>query len=345
MGNHSSKSKNYNQTSEKYTPNFFIPKWTTAFQSIPFDSVAITDLDEAALRAKNEKKFIFLVFDDFKDSFQQSVWPLSLFAEALSSHFVLYVGKPSHSEELKKLSDSDSHPQGALLSYEDDHQTLSLFDNVTNGVEMTQAMIKNWDGEVPYYVQTARREFALPNMSRATFSMGCYWQGEHHLGKVEGVTQLLPGWFGGAEVVEVIYDPEEANYKQFASVAKGKGWSAYVHDSEQKKLAEEVGTRVGSRDPNSPIRMVTEGENKHHIKSDKVLCKLPLTPLQAARANSSTSRDQVERLLSPNQKTLLSRIEKGYSTISKKVRYFPDTLEELPEYEKKLLAALKEAGV
>jgi len=54
----------------------------------------------------------------------------------------------------------------------------------------------------------------------ATFSMYCYWTGEATLGRVDGVVASRIGHWGGAEIVQVDYDPGRTNVDELASALK-----------------------------------------------------------------------------------------------------------------------------
>jgi hypothetical protein len=50
-----------------------------------------------------------------------------------------------------------------------------------------------------------------PAIETATFSMYCYWTGEATLGRVDGVVASRIGHWGGAEIVQVDYDPQRTD--------------------------------------------------------------------------------------------------------------------------------------
>ena len=113
-----------------------------------------------------------------------------------------------------------------------------------------------------------------PNkLNKATFAGGCFWCMEPPFEKLEGVYEVISGYSGGEEVeptyeqvasgatghletVQVLYDPaviayEELlqvfwrnidptdEYGQFVDRGKQYGTAIFVHDEEQRKLAEE----------------------------------------------------------------------------------------------------------
>jgi len=109
-------------------------------------------------------------------------------------------------------------------------------------------------------------------LARATFAGGCFWCMEPPYDKLEGVVSTTSGYIGGeeerptyeevssgrtghTEAVEVVYDPEKVSYekllevfwrnidptvkdRQFCDWGTQYRTGIYVHDGEQKKLAE-----------------------------------------------------------------------------------------------------------
>ena len=59
-----------------------------------------------------------------------------------------------------------------------------------------------------------------PETESATFSMYCYWTGEATLGRVDGVLASRIGHWGGAEIVQVDYDPAKTDVGELAKALK-----------------------------------------------------------------------------------------------------------------------------
>ncbi|HET7384488.1 MAG TPA: peptide-methionine (S)-S-oxide reductase MsrA [Pseudolabrys sp.] len=110
------------------------------------------------------------------------------------------------------------------------------------------------------------------NRAVATFAGGCFWCTEADFDKVPGVISTTSGYTGGrvanpsytqvsaggtghAEAVEVVYDPHKVSYdellsyywrhvdptvknRQFCDVGEQYRTAIFVHDDEQRKLAE-----------------------------------------------------------------------------------------------------------
>ncbi len=114
--------------------------------------------------------------------------------------------------------------------------------------------------------------------AKATFAGGCFWCMESDFDKVPGVISTTSGYTGGttvnptymevgsgrtghAESVEVVYDPAKVTYaqlldaywhdidplvkdRQFCDVGNEYRTAIFVHDAEQRRLAEESKKRV-----------------------------------------------------------------------------------------------------
>ena len=126
-------------------------------------------------------------------------------------------------------------------------------------------------GLVPGLAATQSAQPA-PTQAVATFAGGCFWCTEADFDKVAGVISTTSGYTGGkvanpgyeqvsaggtghAEAVEVIYDPNKVSYeklltyywhhvdptvqnRQFCDVGEQYRTAIFVHDDEQRKLAE-----------------------------------------------------------------------------------------------------------
>ncbi|MDA8017266.1 MAG: peptide-methionine (S)-S-oxide reductase MsrA [Thermoanaerobaculia bacterium] len=122
-------------------------------------------------------------------------------------------------------------------------------------------------------------------LSRATFAGGCFWCMEPPFDKLEGVISTTSGYTGGPEVrptykqvaygrtghteaVEVVYDPEKISYerllfvfwrnidptvrdRQFCDAGTQYRTAIFVHDVEQRRLAEES---LAELQENQPFR-------------------------------------------------------------------------------------------
>jgi peptide-methionine (S)-S-oxide reductase len=119
----------------------------------------------------------------------------------------------------------------------------------------------------------ATAQSPAPVTAKATFAGGCFWCVESDFDKVPGVISTTSGYTGGttvnptytdvgsgrtghAESVEVVYDPAKVTYqqlldafwhnidplvkdRQFCDIGNEYRTAIFVHDEEQRRLAEE----------------------------------------------------------------------------------------------------------
>ncbi|KAJ3108704.1 hypothetical protein HDU96_007443 [Phlyctochytrium bullatum] len=166
------------------------------------------------------------------------------------------------------------------------------------------------------------RAFAPLDPATATFTMGCYWQGEARLAAPTGVLATTPGFCAGAEAVLVSFDPAMLPFVALAAIARTAGFTVLAHDSQQLAEARRAGAIAKDRrTPDGsgtlrPFRAAEPAEVKHFLRRvmPDVAC-LPLTALQQAKLNAIAARstppaDEVRGWLSPRQVGLLERVKR-----------------------------------
>jgi len=124
-------------------------------------------------------------------------------------------------------------------------------------------------------------------LAKATFAGGCFWCMEAPFDKLDGVVSTTSGYTGGtkknptyeevsdggtghAESVEVVYDPSKVSYAklldvfwhnvdpltanaQFCDHGNQYRTAIFVHDAEQKRLAEESRAQVQKKFPEQKV--------------------------------------------------------------------------------------------
>lgn len=141
----------------------------------------------------------------------------------------------------------------------------------------------------------------------ATFSMYCYWTGEATLGRVDGVVASRIGHWGGAEIVQVDYDPGRTNVDELASALKKQRsfYSQMVSDASGSPAAasldaDEIKVRKGKPHFIDP---------KHSLRTrNPQLLELDLSEQQAIALNSwSYFGGPMPDILTAEQKQHLSK--------------------------------------
>jgi peptide-methionine (S)-S-oxide reductase len=134
-------------------------------------------------------------------------------------------------------------------------------------------LVGSFAGSDPAAAQAARK-----GLAKATFAGGCFWCMEPPYDKLDGVVSTTSGYIGGtkknptyeqvsaggtghAEAVQVVYDPSKVSYAklldvywrnvdpltpdaQFCDHGDQYRTAIFVHDAEQKRLAEESKAQV-----------------------------------------------------------------------------------------------------
>jgi hypothetical protein len=159
---------------------------------------------------------------------------------------------------------------------------------------------------VPPYLRAAIEELQTSGARQATFGMDCYWSGEACLGTIPGLLSSRTGVLGGREVVEVVYDPGDVEYRQLLKEARSRGCADHVfaHDAEQLEAAQRVFGNAATR-TRTLAESAAERDQKYYLRRSRFL-KLELTPRQAMRVNAAlASVENPLRWLSPRQRKLL----------------------------------------
>ncbi|HQW26154.1 MAG TPA: hypothetical protein PLV75_09350, partial [Saprospiraceae bacterium] len=88
---------------------------------------------------------------------------------------------------------------------------------------MTNALIKQ-KGKAPMYLQLLTDELSAQQktISKATYSMYCFWTGEALFGKLNGVIRTTAGFEGGKEVVVVEYNPSIISKTELDKIAQSQ---------------------------------------------------------------------------------------------------------------------------
>ncbi len=120
----------------------------------------------------------------------------------------------------------------------------------------------------------------------ATFSMYCYWTGEATLGRVHGVVASRIGHWGGAEIVQVDYDPTQTNVGELTQTLK-KQRSFYSLIANDDAARDEATQYVESSDIDRRRGSPHFIDPKHSLRTRyPELLTLGLTEEQAIALNS-----------------------------------------------------------
>ncbi|MEQ9503787.1 MAG: VPGUxxT family thioredoxin-like (seleno)protein, type 2 [Deltaproteobacteria bacterium] len=288
------------------------------------DVAWLRDYDQAKKRAKAEGKPILILFDEVPGCqtcvrYGQSVLRHPLIVEAAETEFVpvaIYnnVGGKDRAVLKKYKEPTWNNPVVRIVDAEEKALTPRLAGDYSRA-GLVRAMITSLEKlgrPVPQYLTILAAELGAQTKTtaRAVFSMYCFWSGEACLGNVDGVVASRTGFLNGSEVVEITYDPAKLSYDRLVAAAKRGNCASRVlarNGDEAKVAAKHFGTSVS----------VTGKSVRGSEKDDKYQLRhtlwrfVPMTDLQASRANSMVGRGQdPSRLFSPQQRALFAKAKK-----------------------------------
>lgn len=142
-------------------------------------------------------------------------------------------------------------------------------------------------GEVPAYLELVAQETDEGALKTAHFEMHCYWEGEGHLGAIDGVVGVESGWSGGAEIVTVTYHPDVVTEEALTSIASRHSCKAVRVETERAAQASDQSYTLRR----TPYRY------------------LPMTEAQRTKVNAALRlREDPDVYLSGRQSELYERI-------------------------------------
>lgn len=250
-------------------------------------------LESAQEQSAKTEKPILILFQEIPGcatcrNYGNDVLTDPLIVEAIETYFVplaIYNNKKGKDAEVLKLFGEPSwnNPVVRVVDRKLNGISKRLNANYTKAglVEyMTSALIKH-NGLAPKWLQLFADE--LSGLSRtpqtATYSMYCFWKGEAHFGRMNGVLETEPGFANGKEVVKVKFDPGLISKKVLDDYAQ------------QAKCGIESKVN-GYRADQTPKYYLSKSKYKH----------INLTELQKCRVNSAIAEGlDPSEFLSPRQ--------------------------------------------
>lgn len=159
---------------------------------------------------------------------------------------------------------------------------------------------------IPGYLRAVRDEYAGRKLKTASFAVGCYWEGERELGKLDGVVASRTGTLGPDEVVQVRFDPRTIDAGRLTEAVKA------------------MNCYRGVRAADAPLQL--DPEQQHDLWAHPEFAYLPLSAMQATKVNSAVGAGKdPSALLSPAQR----RLERRLATAIGREGGVPDWLADL----------------
>lgn len=282
----------------------------------------VRDFDQGLARAKKEQKPVFLLFQEVPgcstcQRYGAEVLSHPLIVEAIESLFIpvaIYNNKggkdaevlkhynePSWNNPVVRIVDSNKSNLAARVS--GNYTPLAVLNAMFVGLEKSNLA-------VPAYLGLLREELQSKELGTktATLSMYCFWTGEKELGKIPGVISTEAGFMAGREVVQVEYNPRLLSFERLIeSGSKVKcADGIFTSDKQEEEKVEKV---LGKGKVKAPAAYRADPESKYYLYQSHYRY-LPMTELQAARANSLLANGKSpEEVLSPRQIELARQIK------------------------------------
>ena len=280
-------------------------------------------MNEAVAFSKQKGKPIFILFQEVPGcatcrNYGNNVLSHPLIVEAIETLFIplaiynnkrgddakvlSYYGEPSWNNPVVRIVDTDKKDIISRLS--GNYSSLGIVEAMLQALTLRGLA-------APSYLELLAEELRaeVRGTETATFSMYCFWTGEGTYGQLDGVVATDPGFMDGREVVTIEYDPALISFEELAEKGKAARCAskAYVADSEQKAAAKKI---FGAAGVAQKSQFRQDREPKYYL-SKTLYRYVPMTPTQAARANSLIGKRQTpDSILSPRQVKLVQQIKK-----------------------------------
>jgi hypothetical protein len=214
-----------------------------------------------------------------------------LIVEAIETQFIplaIHNNKGGHDAEiLRRFNEASwNNPVVHIVDSEGTNIVPRLSGNYTAAglsALMTNALIRQ-KGKAPAYLQLLTDELTAlqKGVSKATYSMYCFWTGEALFGKLNGVIKTTAGFEGGKEVVAVEYN------------------ASIISKAELDKIAQSQKCSVSAGGSFRP-----DATPKYYL-SNSAYKNIPMTEIQKCRVNSALGEGQDPKVfLSDRQLALL----------------------------------------
>lgn len=260
----------------------------------------IRDLDLGRTESERSGKPILLLFQEVPGCsnctrFGNTTLSHPLIVEAIETLFVpvcIFNNKGGKDAAVLKLFGEPAWNNPVVRIVRPDNQDIVLrMPNFNSALQLVNGMRRALDlsgKTAPKYLELLEEELAAreAGLQTATFSMYCFWTGEGIFGAIPGVIETEPGFQDGKEVVKVQFDPSVVSRADLEKQTRPQSITACSKNE-------------GFRTDRAPKYYLAQTDYRF----------IPMTSLQAARANSLVGRRQLpDDLLSPRQLSVLKKV-------------------------------------
>ena len=277
--------------------------------------------DQALAQAKAQHKPVFILFQEVPGcatcrNYGHHVLSHPLIAEAIENEFIplaIYNNKGSDDAKILKLYDEPSwnNPVVRIVDADGEDVTERISGNYSQ-LGVVKAMTEVLGEKTPNYLNLLCEELIAEaeGTQTATLSMYCFWTGEGQLGQLDGVVATEPGFMNGHEVVQVKFNPNIISFEKLVQAGNQVQCAdqVFTNDNQQKTIAEKV---LGKNSVDDINNFRLDNDRKYYL-SKTIYRFVPMTPLQAARANSLIGKGKSPNaVLSPKQMELATYIQEN----------------------------------
>lgn len=262
----------------------------------------LRDLDLGKVESQKSGKPILILFQEVPGCsnctrFGNTTLSHPLIVEAIETYFVpvcIFNNKGGKdAEALRTFGEPAWNNPVVRIVQGDNQDVVSRMPNFNAPLQLVNGMRRALDltnTVAPVYLKLLEEEIAARELGlqTATFSMYCFWTGEGTFGAIPGVIETEPGYQDGKEVVKVQFDPRVTNRADLEHQTQPKNMTA---------CAKNEGFRA-------------DREPKYYLAQTDYRF-IPMTSLQACRANSLVKSQSPDELLSPRQLDLLKKISEN----------------------------------
>ncbi|MFN7119513.1 MAG: VPGUxxT family thioredoxin-like (seleno)protein, type 2 [Saprospiraceae bacterium] len=279
----------------------------------------LRNYDKALAAAKQLNKPVFILFQEVPGcatcrNYGNHVLSHPLIAEAIENEFIplaIYNNKGGDDAKILKSYQEPAwnNPVVRLV----DADGIDISDRISGNYSqlgVVKAMTEVLGDKTPNYLNLLCEELLAEaeGTQTATFSMYCFWTGEGQLGQLEGVMATEPGFMNGREVVQVKFNPNIISFEKLVKAGSQVKCAdqVFTNDNQQKTVAEKL---LGKNAVAGVNNFRLDNERKYYL-SKTIYRFVPMTPLQAARANALVGKGKSpDAVLSPKQVQLAKYIE------------------------------------
>ncbi|MCB9276363.1 MAG: thioredoxin family protein [Lewinellaceae bacterium] len=281
----------------------------------------LRDFEQGLERAGREGKLVFLLFQEVPGcstcrNFGQEVLSHPLIVEAIETLFVpvaIYNNKGGKDAEVLKFYNEPAwnNPVVRIVGFSRFDAAPRVSGNYSQlGVVQSMVFALEQHGQaVPAYLRLFYEELQAERQGTETLtlSMYCFWTGEKQLGQLDGVVDTHTGFMNGQEVVQVTYNPGVLSFEAIVKTGRQQHCAdrVFTHSETQQKAA----TALLGKENTAPASTFRPGREPKYYLSKTHYRAVPMTPLQAARANALIGQGlPPEKVLSPRQLALAEAI-------------------------------------